>query len=285
MTPAKKSKKYLSTLGQLLLSCVAGSFGVVCVAIPNGLAVTGTTGFAMALSTLISLDYTLIYYISTVIIGGLAWRYLGKEEVSKILALSILFPLVMYLFRFLPISLIFEDKLIATAVFGIFFGISYGCSYRNQFSYGASDTLAKILVHTCMKQYSLKQVMNIVEGVIVLFLLTVYDINLVVYSLIGEVVYVSVMNLFVNYEKEGRIVMVTLRLFTHQEATEERFRTWQDKLDARITWLSNGTMLMEFSCREKQVSDLKKYLEHEGVSYQILVMPVLKSLASSEAEC
>lgn len=187
-------RKALFNFLQLILSCVTCSIAVNCIAIPNGFAVTGVTGLAMAIEKLTGLHYALIAYMITgVIIVGVILK-MGLQEVTSILLLSALYPAVLYVVNILPFKIIFPDKLIAAAAYGLLCGAGAGIAYRIGFSYGGTDTLGKLLKHTIFKWIPLKTILFGIEVFVLAFMLLVFDFDNVVYAFIGQLFYIYSMN-------------------------------------------------------------------------------------------
>ena len=129
----------------LIVGCLLCSIATNWVAIPNGFAVTGVTGLSMTLSKFIGVNYALIYYGITLLILFITWLTLGKKDMSNIVILSVMYPAVLWILNLVDIKIIFQEKLIAVACFGVIYGLGAGIPYRLGYSYGGSDTLAKIL--------------------------------------------------------------------------------------------------------------------------------------------
>lgn len=188
-----KKKAFFNFL-QLLLSCITCSIAVNCIAIPNGFVVTGVTGLSMAIEKLTGLHYAFISYIITgIIILGVIVK-MGLQEVTSILLLSILYPGILYIVSLLPFHVIFPDKLIAAAAYGLLCGAGAGIAYRIGFSYGGTDTLGKLLKHTILKMIPLKTILLSIEVFVLIFMLFVFDFNNIVYAFIGQLFYVYSMN-------------------------------------------------------------------------------------------
>jgi hypothetical protein len=98
--------------------------------IPNGLSTPGITGISMTLEHFTGINYALIYYAITILILILTYFTLGKKDASNIVILSILYPMVLWVLSFVDVQIIFEDKLVAIAAFGVVYGTGIGIPYR-----------------------------------------------------------------------------------------------------------------------------------------------------------
>ena len=101
-------------------------------------------------------NYALIYYGLMLLILILTFVSLGYREVSNILFLSFLYPLVLWVLNHWTVEIILKEKLIAVMLFGVIYGVGAGITYRLGYSYGGTDTLAKILKTKVLKATELK---------------------------------------------------------------------------------------------------------------------------------
>ena len=151
-----RSHHRTAALLNMVLSCVICSIAVNWIALPNGFVVTGITGLAMTAETFTGINYALIYYGLTLAILLFTAVTLGYKEVSSILFLSILYPLVLWVLNHVQVEIILKEKLIAVMFFGVVYGAGAGLTYRMGYSYGGTDTLSKILKQKVFKAAELK---------------------------------------------------------------------------------------------------------------------------------
>ena len=126
----------------MVLSCVLCSIAVNWVALPNSFVVTGITGLSMAAAQFTGVNYALIYYGLALAILLCTALALGWREVSNILVLSLLYPVVLWGLNHIQVEIILQEKLIAVMLFGAIYGLGSGLTYRLGYSYGGTDTLA-----------------------------------------------------------------------------------------------------------------------------------------------
>jgi len=188
------NRKNILAIIEIIIGCLLCSIAVNWVAEPNGLVVTGTTGLSQALGVIFSLDFRLIYYMLTCIVVILTLITMGKLEVMKIILVSIIYPNVLYLLGFIDVKILCEDKLIAIIIFGFLFGLGTGLVYRVGSSFGGTDTLGKICKNSFLKRIQLKKIFLMLDVTILIFMSTVFDLELLVYALIGQIIYVNVLN-------------------------------------------------------------------------------------------
>ena len=183
-----------TALVSMVLSCVICSIAVNWVALPNGFVVTGITGLAMTAQAFTGINYALIYYGLMLLILVLTFVMLGYREVSNILFLSFLYPLVLWVLNHWTVEIILKEKLIAVMFFGVIYGVGAGITYRLGYSYGGTDTLAKILKTKVLKAVELKHILLALDGIIMAVMLLRFSLDVVAYALVGQIIYVNSMN-------------------------------------------------------------------------------------------
>lgn len=183
-----------TALVSMVLSCVICSIAVNWVALPNGFVVTGITGLAMTAQAFTGVNYALIYYGLMLLILVLTFVMLGYREVSNILFLSFLYPLVLWVLNHWTVEIILKEKLIAAMLFGVIYGVGAGITYRLGYSYGGTDTMAKILKTKALKAVELKHILLALDGIIMAVMLLRFSLDVVAYALVGQIIYVNSMN-------------------------------------------------------------------------------------------
>lgn len=181
-------------LTNMVLSCVLCSIAVNWVALPNSFVVTGITGLSMAAAQFTGVNYALIYYGLALAILLCTALALGWREVSNILVLSLLYPVVLWGLNHIQVEIILQEKLIAVMLFGAIYGLGSGLTYRLGYSYGGTDTLAKLLKQRLFRTVPLKYLLLALDGGIMLLMLSAFSLDAVAYAFVGQLLYVSCMN-------------------------------------------------------------------------------------------
>lgn len=104
----KKSPVFKGFL--LVIGCLCCSIATNWIMIPNGLATPGITGISMTVEKFTGINYALIYYAITILILIVTWMTLGKRDVSNIVILSILYPMVLWVLSFIDIQIILRKS-------------------------------------------------------------------------------------------------------------------------------------------------------------------------------
>ena len=88
----------------LLIACAVGAFATTAVMIPNGLTSGGLTGLVRILQNYVDINFSLAYYAGAFLILIVVLVTLGLQEAKKVLAVTILYPAVMFVMELLIFS-------------------------------------------------------------------------------------------------------------------------------------------------------------------------------------
>ena len=204
----------------LLIACCISSFAVVSVMIPNGLMTGGVTGIVRILQKFIDIDFAVFFYIGSAIILVLVAVFLDLKEMRKILLLSVMYPTVLAVFERLDFSLLSEKDLILAAIMcGVLMGVTSGIVFWRGYSFAGNDAIAKILKKWFFPQMSLSKLMLVLDAVIIISSVFVYDRNIALYALVSQVITTRVIDM-VLYGFETRIVQMEILTEKQDELKE-----------------------------------------------------------------
>ncbi|NLK65121.1 MAG: YitT family protein [Tissierellia bacterium] len=185
-------KKFFYETIYLTVGCLITAFSVNYILKPNGLITSGITGLAIILEKYLLIDYYLIYYIATFIILIAAYILMGKREIMKIVFLSVLYPTVLMLMQGVEFKFIENDLLLASIYFSLFYGIGVGMILRKGFSFGGTDTIARILNKKLFPSINLSYLMMILDGFIIITAAFTFGRNIALYSIISQFIFTKV---------------------------------------------------------------------------------------------
>lgn len=232
----------------------------------------------MTIEHFTGINYALIYYAITIIILVITWLTLGKKDASNIVILSILYPMVLWVLSFVDVQIIFEEKIIALAAFGILYGVGIGIPYRIGFSYGGDDTVAKILKKTIWKSTELKKIYSFEEVIILLFMTLAFSLDQLAYAFAGQLIYVNSMNYVVfnlgpklydvqmigkNMEKIEDFVIHTI----HKSVTIYH--------DAMGGYSKEPKVQMSCVCNSREYVQLREFIKEGNYDCFIKVIPLI----------
>lgn len=185
----KNKKETIVDFMFILAGCCLLAFAISSILRPNGLVTGGITGLSIILSNVIDLEYTIIYYILTIVVLISAFAFMGKREGLRILGLSVLFPIVLVIFESQNFHFIESDLFLSSIYYGMFGGIGVGLMIKRGFSMGGSDTIAKILHRKAFNFVSISQIMMVIDVAIILSSTLVLDRNIALYAIITQIVF------------------------------------------------------------------------------------------------
>ena len=184
----KNFKKIIYDTLYLIIGCFITAFSVNYILKPNGLITSGITGLSIVLEKYLLINYSYIYYIATFIILIATFLLMGKRELMKIIFLSILYPTVLLLMQSFEFKFIENDLLLASIYFSIFYGIGVGMVLRKGFSFGGTDTIARILNKKFFPSINVSYLMLILDGIVIIAAAFTFGRNIALYSIISQLI-------------------------------------------------------------------------------------------------
>lgn len=270
-------KQYsLTSLFSMVLSCVICSIAVNWVALPNGFVVTGITGLAMTAEKFTGVNYALIYYGLMLLILILTFVSLGYREVSNILFLSFLYPLVLWVLNHWTVEIILKEKLIAVMLFGVIYGVGAGITYRLGYSYGGTDTLAKILKTKVLKATELKNILLALDGLIMVIMLISFSLDVVAYALVGQIIYVNSMN-YVIFNMGPKLYEI--QIVCENSRAIESFIIHEIHKSATLSQVTGSysgqtKTQVDCVCNSREYVQLREFIRDQGEDCFIKVFPL-----------
>lgn len=204
----------------LTLSCAMGAFSTIGILIPNGLTSGGITGVARILQGFINIEFSILYYIGSLIILVVCALLLGIKEARKIVLLAIMFPAFLLLFEKFSITLLEEKDVLLAAIYcGIFTGISSGLAFTRGYSFGGTDTIAKIIQKKMVPHIGLSKILLAIDAIIIISSGILFGRNIALYALITQVILAKTID-FVMYGIETKTVQMEVITDKYQEVAE-----------------------------------------------------------------
>ncbi len=187
----KINNSSLQSLAEVLFGMLLLAFAISAILKPNNLVTGGITGISIIFEKLVGLDYTIGYYILSLAVLLATHLFLGWQESSKIIILSILFPIVLMVFNQFNIDLTHDDLFLASIYYGVIGGIGTGLILKSGYSSGGTDSIGKIIHKRFYPFISINLIMTIIDLAIVVVSMFVYDIRIALYALITRIVFLK----------------------------------------------------------------------------------------------
>lgn len=211
----------LKKLGVDLLFIIAGcsisAVSTIGILIPNGLTSGGITGIVRMLQNFMSVDFSVLYYIFSISILIICAILLGVKEARKILLLTIIYPSILFLFEHFNFSLLEEKDLFLAAIYcGVLGGICSGLVFSRGYSFGGTDTIAKIIQKRLMPHIGLSQILLVIDACIIISSGVLFGRNIALYALITQVIFAKTVD-FVMYGFDSKSVQLEIITSKHDE--------------------------------------------------------------------
>ncbi|MBV7276203.1 YitT family protein [Clostridium thailandense] len=261
----------------LLAGCVLCAFATTSILKPNGLTTGGITGISIIIDKLIYIKYTYIYYALSVLVLAIAWATLGKREGFKIITLSLVFPIILILFDKLQIPSISNDLMLASIYYGIISGLGCGLILKRGFSFGGTDTLAKILHHKVFPFISISELLLGIDAIIIISSAIIYGMNIALYAVISEIILMKAMNM-VLFGFGSKKVQIEIISDKHEEITDYILHKMNRGVSAyqiKGGYMNLTRIKLVTICSPRESMLIKRFIAGNDVNAFVNVMPVM----------
>ncbi len=253
----KIKEHFMAMIGSFITA-----FAVAAILAPNDFNTSGVTGLAIVLESLTNINYSIISYIITAFIFVVAFIFIGKQAVLKMLFVSLTYPAFLMLIQYLNIELIIEDKILALITFALIYGLGIGIVLRYHFTFGGTDTIAKIINNRLVPFINVNYIMMGLDGLVLLFTGLVFNFEIALYGLVGEIIFTKVID-YVMFDFGTRV-------YKHEIITEKH----EEMAEYIITRVKRGVTIKEITgaytkqrkvqlscvCSPKESMNIKKHL-------------------------
>ncbi|MEG2350925.1 MAG: YitT family protein, partial [Hungatella sp.] len=177
----KKRPEYVDYLLIIIGSCIMG-FAIKNMYDPIGLVTGGASGIAIILKSIGGIPLWLTNTLLNIPLFLAAIKLKGWKFIKRTLVATATLSASLYL---LPTMPFLTDDLFLAALFGgIMTGVGTGLVFLCHATTGGTDMLAA-LIQRKLKHYSIAQIMQVADGIVVLLGATVFGIEYALYALIA----------------------------------------------------------------------------------------------------
>ena len=156
---------------------------------PQGLVTGGVSGLAIILKEKIGLPLWVTNMGINVPLFLLSLKIRGWKFVKRVLVAEAALTVSLAI---LPEYAFLKDDLVLTALFGgVFSGVGTGLMLLCHATTGGTDTMAA-LIHTRLRHYSINQILQVLDGLVVLVGASVFGVRYAFYAVIAVVVLAKV---------------------------------------------------------------------------------------------
>lgn len=210
-TLTKKQKKIVDYI-MIIVGAGILAVGVSCLFDPVGLVTGGFSGLSIVVKSVTSLWFEggiPLWFTNLALnvpVFILAYFIKGKAFIGKTLFGTIMLSVWLYIVP--SIDLAQGDYLISAIFGGAFTGVGIGLVIRAGATTGGTD-MVSALIQVKLRHYSIVQILQVIDGLVVLLGLFVFGIRPTLYAIIGIVVATKVSDMIVegwNYSKAVYII-------------------------------------------------------------------------------
>lgn len=220
----KLNKGSLKKLGIDLLFIIAGcsisAFSTIGILIPNGLTSGGITGMVRIVQGFVNVEFSILYYGFSLTVLIVCAILLGLKEARKILLLTILYPSILFIFEQFHFTLLEEKDLFLAAIYcGVLGGICSGLVFTRGYSFGGTDTIAKIIQKKAMPHVGLSQILLVIDACVIIGSGFLFGRNIALYALVTQVIFSKTVDT-VMYGFDTQAVQLEIITSKHDEVSD-----------------------------------------------------------------
>ncbi len=210
-------KKFSIDMLFVIIGCTLGAFSTICILIPNGLSSGGITGICRILQETLGFNFSFLYYTFALVILLICAITLGFREARKILLMTVLFPGFLFLFEQVDFSLLEEKDIILAAIYcGVFSGVCTGLVFTRGYSFGGTDTVAKIVKEKLFPTVPISKILLVIDAAIISASGLFFGRNIALYALVTQIIISKVIE-YVMYGFDTKVVQLEIITDKHDE--------------------------------------------------------------------
>lgn len=261
----------------IFIGCALGAFSTICILIPNGLSSGGITGICRILQGPTGIDFSVLYYGFAFIILLTCAVLLGIGEARKIVLLSLIYPAFLLFFEQFNINLLEEKDVILAAIYcGVFGGVCTGLVFTRGYSFGGTDTVAKIIKSKLLPHVGISKILLVIDAVIIIASGIFFGRNIALYALITQIIFSKVVE-YVMYGFETKVVQLEIITDKHEEVAnyilhEIKRGVSNVKIIGQYTQTSRKKIITLCSPRESML--IKQFVAREDKNAFVTVIRV-----------
>lgn len=270
-------KKIIYDTIYLTIGCFITAFSVNYILKPNGLITSGITGLAIIFEKYIGYNYSYIYYCLTIIILVITFVIMGKKEIFKITFLSILYPTTLLLMQSYQFKFVENDLLLASIYFSLFYGIGVGMILRKGFSFGGTDTIARILNKKVFPSINVSYLMLVLDGLVIIISAFVFGRNIALYSIISQLITTKVCD-YIMFGLGSKLYKLEIISDKYEEISE--FIMYE--LNRGVTiynikgcYTSENKLQLVTICSPRQSIMIQKFIKEKDSKAFVDILPII----------
>lgn len=260
---------------------IAGSslmaFSVTGIMLPNQLSSGGITGISKIIQSLISINYAVVFYLLAMIVLVLCWIILGWKEAKKIIVMSITFPTILMVFEHVDFYLLEKkDMFLAAIYFGVLNGIGMGLLFKRGYSFGGTDTIAKIINKKALPFVSISQILMFIDAIIIIISGLIFGRNIAMYALVAQLVYTKTID-FVLYGLGSQKIKIEIITTCYEEMEDyiiHQIQRGVSRFEITGGYSKEKKMMISTICSPRESMLIKSFIIKTDTNAFVTVQPI-----------
>ena len=206
--------KWIKKLAWITISIVLISIAVNMFLGPHNIAAGGLTGLAIIFEQWLGVSRSLVIYIGNALVLVMAFVFLGKEIFLNTAIGATLLPMFIGI---VPRYTLVDDTMLSMIIGSAIFGIAVSILYHHRASSGGTAVPPLIL----KKHFNLSPSIGLflIDGIVVLLCLLVFDIDTFFYAILSIFITSAVMSYIENGTNKKKMVYIISHF--HEAITQE----------------------------------------------------------------
>ncbi|MDO4711345.1 MAG: YitT family protein [Peptostreptococcaceae bacterium] len=271
-----ESQLFLDIVG-IVSGCLITAFSVSCILVPNGLSTSGITGLALVAQKFTGINYTYVYYAFSISILIAAYLLMGKRTVFKIISVSLLYPAMLVVMNRADFVFVKGDMFLVCVYFSIFYGVGGGLVLRRGFTFGGTDTIARILNKKVFKNVSISQIMLVLDALVIILLGFVFGKEVALYALVNHVMCIFVMD-YMLFGFRAKLYKVSIISANYREISEFIFKELKRGVtihDVVGAYTNEPRKMITCICAPSQSAIIRRFLAENYPDVFMEVSPII----------
>lgn len=261
----------------LTAACIITAFSVNYILKPNGLITSGATGLAIIAEKYTGINYSIIVYLFTFLILAATFLLMGKKEIMKIIFLSVLYPSVLFVMQSFDIKFIEDDLLLATIYFSLFYGAGVGMALRKGFSYGGTDTVARVLHKKIFPSVNVSNILLAIDGTIILLGAFTFGRNIALYTIISQFIVTKIIDYFM-FGFGTKLYKLSIISEKHEEISRyimHELHRGVTLFSVRGGYTNESKLQMDTVCSPRESVMIRQYIKTLDPKAFVEVIPII----------
>lgn len=265
----------------IIVGCSLTAFSVNFILVPNRLSTSGLTGLALVVQQFTGINYTYIYYILAMTTLILAYMTMGRKYLVRILFVSVLYSSLLVVIKNVQYVFVEGDMFLVCIYFSLFYGVGGGLVMRRGYTFGGTDTIARILKRKVFRNISISQIMLVMDAAIIIILGFTFGKDIALYALVNHVMVIFIMD-YMLFGFRAKLYKVSIICKEHQDITEFIIKTLGRGVtvhEVKGGYTKEEKRMITCICAPAQSAVIRRYLAENHPDLFMEVSPIISVYA------